>query len=173
MWILVLILFIACEVCAVLWACNDIGWRGLFPGVMLGALIFVAIVLLITLGLFIAWGCGPAVTPVEPIETIDIIALNDMYGVDGYIYYRHGSVDSELEYVYLYNVPNKGLTVGEVPADKAYLNTSNVEKPNIKVYITRPKSDFLYKMFGELDKEYKITLPNDALITDKYIIDLE
>ena len=155
------------------------GWHSFegIPGIFLGAFVGFALaflLLLLLVGIMFAIYCRvPTMEVPEPVETIEIINLKDNYGIEGYFYYRHGSVNSELAYVYLYEVPNKGITIGEINAKDAYLNISNDETPRVEVYITRPKSDFWYNMFGANKTTYKVYLPNDAIVRDEYIIDLE
>lgn len=155
------------------------GWHsleelyGIFAGIFLGTMIAFLLLFVLVVIMFCIYCCVPTMEVPEPIETIEIINLKDNYGIEGYFYYRRSPANSELEYVYLYEVPDKGITIGEIKAKDAYLNTSNDETPRVEVYITRPKSDFWYSMFGANKTTYKVYLPNDAIVRDEYIIDLE
>jgi hypothetical protein len=146
-------------------------------GVIIGGLIGAMVALLVFLGIILAT-CGAEYEIVEePVAQYEIYSLKDNYGVDGYIGRWHGSIDSELEYAYIYEVKGKGLTVGHIPADKTYINFSeDATSVTIYAYTERPKSKFLQWFFGESTNpaEYHIVAPKGSiLITDEYIIDLE
>ena len=145
--------------------------------VIIGALIGAMVALLVFLGIILAT-CGAEYEIVEePIAQYKIYSLKDNYGVEGYIGRWHGSIDSDLEYAYIYEVKGKGLTVGHIPADKTYINFSeDATSVTIYAYTERPKSKFLQWFFGESTNpaEYHIVAPKGSiLITDEYIVDLE
>lgn len=149
----------------------------LILGVIVGGLIGIAVALLVFLSIILAT-CGAEYEIVEePVAQYEIYSLKDNYGVDGYIGRWHGSINSELEYAYIYEVKGKGLTVGHIPADKTYINFSeDATSVTIYAYTERPKSKFLQWVFGESTNpvEYHIVAPKGSiLITDEYIIDLE
>ena len=145
--------------------------------IIVGALIGTLVALLVFLGIVLA-ACGAEQEIVEvPIAQYEVYSLKDNYGVEGYIGRWHGSIDSDLEYAFIYEVEGKGLTVGHIPADKTYINFSeDATSVTIYVYTERPKSKFLQWFFGESTSpaEYHIVAPKDSIvITDEYIIDLE
>lgn len=146
-------------------------------GVIIGSLIGTIVALLVFLGIGLA-ACTAEYEIVEnPIAQYEAYSLKDNYGVDGYIGRWYGSIDSDLEYAYIYEVEGKGLTVGHIPADKTYINFSeDATSVTIYAYTDRPKSKFLRWFFGESTNpvEYHIIAPKGSiLITDEYIIDLE
>jgi hypothetical protein len=146
-------------------------------GIIIGGLIGTMVALLVLLGIFLAT-CGAEYETVEePVAQYEIYSLKDNYGVDGYIGRWHGSINSELEYAFIYEVKGKGLTVGHIPADKTYINFSeDATSVTIYAYTKRPKSKFLQWFFGESTDpaEYRIVAPKGFIvIADEYIVDLE
>ena len=146
-------------------------------GIIIGALIGTMVALLVFLGVILAT-CGAEYEIVEePLEQYEIYSLKDNYSVDGYIGRWHGSIDSELEYAFIYEVKGKGLTVGHIPADKTYINFSeDATSVTIYAYTRRPKNKFLQWFFGESTDpaEYHIVAPKGSIvIADEYIVDLE
>lgn len=146
-------------------------------GILAGIAIGIAVALLVLLGIGLA-SCAAEYEIVEnPVAQYEVHSLKDNYGVDGYIGRWHGSIDSELEYAYIYEVEGKGVTVGHIPADETYITFSeSATSVTIYAYTDRPKSKFLRWFFGESTKpvEYRIVAPKDSIvIADEYIIDLE
>ena len=144
---------------------------------LLGSMIGIAVALLVLLGSLLV-ACGAEYEIVEnPVAQYEVHSLKDNYGVDGYIGRWHGSIDSELEYAYIYEVEGKGVTVGHIPADETYITFSeSATSVTIYAYTDRPKSKFLRWFFGESTNpvEYRIVAPKDSIvIADEYIIDLE
>ena len=146
-------------------------------GIIVGGLIGILVALLVLLGIILA-ACGAEYEIVEdPVAQYEIYSLKDNYGVDGYIGRWHGSIDSDLEYAYIYEVEGKGLTVGHIPADKTYINFSeDATSVTIYAYTERPKSKFLQWIFSESTDpaEYRIVAPKGSIVlADEYIVDLE
>lgn len=146
-------------------------------GVIVGGLVGTLVALLTFSGIGLA-ACIAEYEIVEnPVAQYEVYSLKDNYGVDGYIGRWYGSVDSELEYAYIYEVEGKGLTVGHIPADKTYISFSeDATSVTVYAYTDRPKNKFLQWFFGESTKpvEYHIVAPKGSIvITDEYIIDLE
>lgn len=148
-----------------------------FLGVIVGGLIGTLVALLVFLGIVLTTCSAEYEIVEDPVAQYEVCSLKDNYGVDGYIGRWHGSIDSDLEYAYIYEVKDKGLTVGHIPADKTYINFSeSATSVTIYAYAHRPKSKFLQWFFGESTNpvEYHIVAPKGSiLITDEYIIDLE
>lgn len=156
---------------------EGIGVMDYILDVIAGGLIGTAVALLVFLGIMLVT-CGAEYEIVEnPVAQYEVHSLKDNYGVDGYIGRWHGSIDSELEYAYIYEVEGKGVTVGHIPADKTYINFSeDATSVTIYAYTRRPKSKFLQWFFGESKDpaEYRIVAPKGSIvIADEYIIDLE
>lgn len=142
-----------------------------------GGLTGAAVALLVFLGIDSA-ACTAEYEIVEnPVAQYEVYSLKDNYGVDGYIGRWYGSIDSELEYAYIYEVEGKGLTVGHIPAVKTYITFSeSATSVTIYAYAARPKSKFLQWFFGESTNpaEYHIVAPKGSIvIADEYIVDLE
>ena len=157
--------------------CYIDGWCDMADGILGalgGALIGLMASILVIGVIYFGWYLPSETLPVDqPSEIIEIISLKDSYGIEGYIYHRRGEVDSKIEYIYLYNT-SKGMKLGEIPADEAYIYETDDEKPCIKVYKYRPKSDFLFEAFGYKEIEYIITIPKDnGIVKNEYVIDLE
>lgn len=156
---------------------EGIGVMDYILDIVLGVIIGIGVALFVFLGLVLAT-CAAEYEIVEnPVAQYEVLSLKDNYGVDGYIGRWYGSIDSELEYAYIYEVEGKGLIVGHIPADKTYINFSeDATSVTIYAYIRRPKSKFLQWFLGESKDpaEYRIVAPKDSIvIADEYIIDLE
>lgn len=146
-------------------------------GFIAGGVIGTAVALATFLGIGIA-ACTAEYEIVEnPVAQYEVYSLKDNYGVEGYIGRWCGSIDSELEYAYIYEVEGKGLTVGHIPADQTYISFSeDATSVTIYAYTNKPKSKFLRWFFGESTNpvKYRIVAPEGSIvITDEYIIDLE
>lgn len=146
-------------------------------GFIAGGLIGTVAALLVFLGVGLAACTAEYEIVEEPVAQYEIYSLKDNYGVDGYIGRWHGSINSELEYAYIYEVKGKGLTIGHIPADKTYINFSeDATSVTIYAYAERPKSKFSQWVFGESTTpvEYRIVAPKGSIvIADEYIVDLE
>ena len=73
----------------------------------------------------------------------------------------------------MYAVEGKGYNYGSIPAENAYINkTSN--SPHIETYDVRYANSIIEWLFPCIDSdEYIVYLPEDAQITNEYIIDLK
>ena len=113
---------------------------------------------------------------VETTET-ELIALQDEMAISGRYVYR-GYVNEELKYTYLYKVPDKGITSGQVRADDCYINyISENEKPKLvkKYYhVKNPFIDFI-TFDCIVDKiEYSLCVPSGSIIAEgEYKINLK
>jgi hypothetical protein len=150
-------------------------WTDWALGVIAGILVAILVCAIIFGGGWAIACCGERIeVSAEPIE---VISLKDNYGVEGYFYYRRGSVDSELEYVYLYETTKHGaavIAVDSIPANRCYIREIvEGEVPHIEVYHSRPKSNFLYNTYGNISTEYILVIPTDGIVKDQYIVDLE
>jgi hypothetical protein len=107
----------------------------------------------------------------------ELIALQDEMAIGGGYVYR-GYINEELKYTYLYKVPDKGITSGQVNADSCYINyISENEKPKLvkKYYhVKNPFVDFI-TFDSIVDKvEYSLCVPSGSIIAEgEYEIDLE
>lgn len=177
-WMFLIFIVIIGAVIGLLFAIFEgIGVMDYILDIVLGVLIGIVVALLVFLGIFLVASGAEYEIVEEPVAQYEIYSLKDNYGVDGYIGRWRGSIDSELEYAYIYEVKGKGLTVGHIPADKTYINFSeDATSVTIYAYTRRPKSKFLQWFFGESKDpaEYRIVAPKDSIvIADEYIIDLE
>lgn len=158
------------------WVAYDDGFDYI-PHMFVGFLLGIVCSLIVMLGVLLSSLSAERETIEEPVGTYEIYSLKDNYGVEGYIGRWHGSVNSELEYAFMYEVEDKGLTVGHIPAEDTYIvfdeDTASV---TIYAYTKQFKSGFLRWFWGESrnPSEYRIVAPKDTIIiTDEYIVDLE
>ena len=113
----------------------------------------------------------------DKIATHEISAFADNFEFDGRvsgnIYLASGYVDEKLKYGYMYAVEGKGYNYGSIPAEDAYINkTSN--NPYVETYDVRYANSIIGWLFPCIDNnEYIVYLPEDAQITNEYIIDLK
>ena len=115
---------------------------------------------------------------------VPLIALKDNMAIEGYHgrgYVYRGYIDEELQYTYLYEVKDKGVTSGRCDADKTYINyTKDAEQPKLVIVeynIINP----VWKFFTADDKagisyryEYYLYVPEGSIVAEgEYEIDLE
>lgn len=115
---------------------------------------------------------------------LQLIALKDNMAVDGYCsgrYVYRGYINEELQYTYLYEEKDKGVTSGRCDADKTYINyTKDAEQPKlvtVEYKITNP----VWKFFSANDilgichrYEYYLYVPEGSIVAEsQYEIDLE
>ena len=119
--------------------------------------------------------CADKIT--DKVATHDISAFADNFEFDGRvsgnIYLASGYVDEKLKYGYMYAVEGKGYSYGSILAEDAYINkTSN--SPYIETYDVRYANSIVEWLFPCIDNdEYIVYLPEEAQITNEYIIDLK
>lgn len=107
----------------------------------------------------------------------ELIALQDEMAIGSRYAYR-GYINEELKYTYLYEVPDKGITSGQVKADNCYINyISENEKPKLVKKYYHVKNSFVnFITFDSIvDKvEYSLCVPFGSIIAEgEYEIDLE
>ena len=177
MGILLSVIGIVCVVgCMLGFGLNGWGdWTDWVLGAILGVLVALLVGAIVLGG---GWAIACCSEQIEVVaEPIEVLSLKDNYGVEGYFYYRHGSIDSELEYVYLYETTKHGaavIAVDSIPANRCYIREiTEGEVPHIEVYHSRPKSNFLYNAYGNISIEYILVIPTDGIVKDQYIVDLE
>lgn len=122
-------------------------------------------------GCFIS--CGNVPLETECIESVDIVSLKDNFNTEGVFCIGSGSIEEDLVYYYAYE-SDKGITIGEIPANETYINYSN-DKPRLETYNTHFESEFLKHNFvylGEDAEYYKLYIPEGSVI-EEYKIDLE
>ena len=166
-------IFIVTIAACVIWGAWEDGITGALLGILLGLLFGLLILFLFyVVCAGISMGAETIVMD-EPAEVIELVSFEDKYGIEGYFYRRSGTVDNTMEYVYLYNETGKGVAIGAIPTKNTYLNESDTEVPRIEIYHSRYKNEFLHKMFGSEIAEYIVYIPNNSIIANQYVIDLE
>ena len=171
-WLILGIFIVTITACAI-WCAREDGIAGALLGMLLGLLFgLLILVLLCAICIGISLGAETIVTD-EPVEVIELVSFEDKYGIEGYFYRRSGTIDSTMEYVYLYNETGKGIAIGEIPTKNTYLNESDTEVPRIEIYHSRYKNEFLHKMFGSTIAEYIVYIPSNSIVANQYVVDLE
>lgn len=178
-WLVGLIVFVVFFV----WFLGTEGWSGETFGIpIILGLMSLLIAFLISI---IVSVCVPqtAVGEVSRSE-LQLIALKDNMAVDGYHggrYVYRGYIDEELQYTYLYEAKDKGITSGHCDADKTYINyTKDAEQPKIitvKYSVINP----VWKFFSANDIigasykcEYYLYVPEGSIVAEgQYEVDLE
>lgn len=103
----------------------------------------------------------------------ELIALKDNYQINGKSFIFSTTINSELEYNYLYNTAI-GITSGSVKASEAYIQYIGVnETPYIQIKTLRNKNKLLNWLFNYNFDVYVIYLPEGSVIENEYQIDLE
>lgn len=105
------------------------------------------------------------------VETIELTALEDNFGVQGSAYLFSTQIDSELKYTYLYK-STRGLTTGTIDADDAYLR-DDAKSPRIEIYKEHHPNVILDWLFWPGDTFYVIYVPEGSIVTNSYNIDLK
>ena len=103
----------------------------------------------------------------SPKATYDVCALQDNFGTSylGRCYY-----DNSLKYTFLYNDEN-GITAKTISSDGAYIHYSD-EEPIVIAYDVYSSNSVLKTLFGSVDTQYDIYIPEGSIIED-YNIDLK
>jgi hypothetical protein len=174
---LYMIVVLACMFCfAIYFYRDDYYWQDTILGGLLGILIGFFLCLLVILPIHCAVDdCAEKVT--DKTATHEILAFADNFEfegrVNGNIFLTSGYVDEKLKYGYMYAVEGKGYSYGSIPAEDSYINkTSN--SPHIETYDVRYANSIIEWLFPCMDSdEYIVYLPEDAQITNEYIIDLK
>lgn len=111
--------------------------------------------------------------PVEVTDTIELVAMKDNLGVEGYHNLFSGHVDDELKYFYVYE-DEKGRTTGSVRADNSYIKYIDAdETPYMEKCQRGNKSEFINVVFLSYETYYVFYLPEGSVIADYYQVDLE
>lgn len=105
------------------------------------------------------------------VETVDLIALEDNFGVQGSAYLCSTQIDSELKYTYLYK-STRGLTTGTIDADDAYLRY-DAQFPHIEIYEEHHSNAILDWLFCSGGTFYVIYVPEGSIVTNSYNVDLK
>lgn len=179
-WIFGLIVFV---VCFGLFIWTD-GWHGIENFVLPIILGITGLLVALLASVIISfWVPQSAVGEVGRSE-VPLIALKDNMAIEGYRsgkYVYRGYIGEELQYTYLYEVKDKGVTSGRCDADKTYVNyTKDAEQPKLVVVeynIVNP----VWKFFSADDKagishryEYYLYVPEGSIVAEsEYEIDLE
>ena len=165
LWIIALVIGIAV---GIYWAYEigyswaaDIGWP----------ILFVSFALLITIimGVFCCIG-GIPTERTELIDTIDIVAMQDNLGSEGY--YRR--IESEGKY-WVLTKTDKGLKMLDYHATQTYIQYTE-ELPRVEIYRVIPQDcvrTFLFTKGWFYTTEYIIYVPKDAEITEDFAVDLQ
>lgn len=105
------------------------------------------------------------------VETVELITLEDNFGVQGSAYLFSTQIDSELKYTYLYNSA-RGLTTGTIDANDAYLRY-DAKSPHIEIYEEHHCNAILDWLFCPGGTFYVIYVPEGSIVTNSYNIDLK
>jgi len=105
------------------------------------------------------------------VEETPLVALKDNFNNEGTSFLFSSVVDETLKYHYIYEVPGKGMTTGEVRADNAYLRYEDVD-PCIQKWETSHPNKVLDWLFAPGSHFYVIIVPEGS-VTSEYSIDLE
>lgn len=175
---LYIIVALACMIGFAIYFCRD-GYDG-FMDAILGGLIG------LTVGAVL---CFVVILPIhrvvdnyadkttDKVATHEISAFADNFEFDGRvsgnIYLASGYVDEKLKYGYMYAVEGKGYSYGSIPAEDTYINKTS-DSPRIETYDVRYANSVIAWLFPCMsNNEYIVYLPEDAQITNEYIIDLK
>ena len=164
--------------CVIYWTVSEgFEWEAIPASLLIGVLGFL-VALLLSVTATGCYVCANSELSVKKVEETPLIALKDNMATEGHHFLFSGYVDEELTYYYLYEVPGKGITSGDVKAKRAYMNYINEgEQPKLVKTtrgITNPVvSYFLIDALAET-VEYSLYIPNDSIIAaHTYEIDLE
>ena len=150
-----------------------ISWR-ILEGIGLGCLVGLVCGFLLLLFGNAFCSCATEDMVIDTIETTELIALKDNYTIEGEAFLFSSTVNEDLTYTYLYNLPNKGITTESIKATNAYLNyISENAKPYIQKITEIPRSKILYYLFLYDNTYYYIYLPQGSIIENVYEINLE
>lgn len=105
------------------------------------------------------------------VDTIELVTLEDNFGVQGSAYLFSTQIDNELKYTYLYE-STRGLTTGTIDADDAYLR-DNAENPRIEIYEEHHPNVILDWLFWPGGTFYVIYVPEGSIMTNSYNVDLK
>lgn len=105
------------------------------------------------------------------VDTIELVTLEDNFGVQGSAYLFSTQIDNELKYTYLYE-STRGLTTGTIDADDAYLR-DNAENPRIEIYEEHHPNVILDWLFWPGGTFYVIYVPEGSIVTNSYNVDLK
>ena len=118
--------------------------------------------------------CDTTTGPITVQETTQLIAMKDNIGIEGYHFLTSGYVEDELKYYYIYEDGQRGMTTGNVKADRAYIK-----------YIAEGKTPYMEKweqttankvadwLFMPDETYYTFYLPEGSVIENYYSVDLE
>ena len=168
--IMIILLALALVACIAFWIEEQPGFFcGLFITLLVEFLVFL-------LSALVCCGVGACWTPhyAEPqlVSTTAITALKDGTSVEGEFYYRRGYIDEKEVYTVL-TKSDKGLRTIGYAADKTYICFDSAN-PRVEEYIYKDDSHCEFWTCMNNDKtEYLIYIPEDAVLTDEYNIDLE
>ncbi len=107
----------------------------------------------------------------ELVETVDLVALEDNFGLEGSAFLFSAQIDNELNYTYLYN-SSRGLTTNTINADDSYLRY-DATTPRIEKYKEHHPNNLLDWLFWPGGTFYIIYVPEGSIVTNSYNIDLK
>lgn len=105
------------------------------------------------------------------VEETPLVALKDNFNNEGTAFLFSSAVDETLKYHYIYEVPGKGMTTGEVYADDAYIQYRE-GNPCIQKWKTSHHNKVLDWLFIPGYNFYIIIVPEGS-VTTEYNINLE
>ena len=159
--------------------CYNVGYDGILDALLggaLGALIGIAMSIIIVLPIHCAIDCYADRADTKTAEhTICALADNAALEgrVNGNVFLASGYVNENLKYGYMYRVENRGYGYDSVPAEYSYINRTT-ETPHVEAYDIYYKNPIVRFLFPCVDNdEYVFYLPEEAQITNEYIIDLK
>lgn len=131
--------------------------------------------LLVSILIIIISSAVPGKTKLYNTETIKLTALKDNLGIQGHYFLGSGNIDSEMQYVYMYQTDDNGYKVNSIKATKAtiyYLTDAENTTPYLEIAtfgFSNKLRTFLFR--HNYYSEYKFYIPNGSIINN-YIIDL-
>lgn len=145
-----------------------VGLAGLLVGLLVGFLI-------IFVGSSIQYAYAePDDWTIVDHERAELIALKDGFHIEGTAFLFSSIVNDNLEYTYIYEEPDLGLTANTVEAKSVYIKYINADKtPYTQKWESRPKSNLINWLFCPVAYKYTIYLPQGSVIENIYEIDLE
>ena len=166
-WILAILIGLALGI----WVANDIGFSWVaYIGWPLVCIIL-CLLIAVLFGLLIGVTTPDALTyDTNLTNSTEIVAMNDNISVEGYRWY----VNSDNKYYVLLDT-DKGLLSESYDADKVYIKYTD-GTPHIETYINAPRTHFWTVMMTKgwyNYTTYVIYVPEDANITNDFIVDLE
>lgn len=104
------------------------------------------------------------------VEETPLVALKDNFNNEGTAFLFSSVVDETLKYHYIYEIPGKGMTTGEVDADDAYIQYGE-GNPCIQKWKTSHPNETLDWLFIP-GYHFCIIIVPEGSVTTEYNVDL-